>query len=140
MVHAQHLAIRVSNLELSTRFYLETFKAKKVLNHYCNSKHFTELLFGIKDTEYLIGFIELADGFGLELIQFVPDANPTIGVPQPQASFMHFAVAVDDVEATLSRAVAAGGDPDGNVIELNDTTWPRILASATELHPEAALQ
>ncbi|KAK2684763.1 hypothetical protein QWA68_016293 [Fusarium oxysporum] len=160
MVHAQHLAIRVSDIERSTRFYVETFNAKKVLNHYCNSRQFTEILFGVKDTEYLIGFVELADGFGLELLQFVPDAHPTIGVPQVQASFMHFAVAVDNVEATLSRALAAGGesfgppagwapsdpakytylkDPDGNIIELNDTTWDRILTSATELHPEAAL-
>jgi hypothetical protein len=30
-------------------------------------------------------------------------------------------------------------DPDGNVIELNDATWPRIIGSALELHPEARL-
>lgn len=72
---------------------------------------------------------------------------------------MHFAVAVDGVEKTLARAVAGGEsfappggwapsdparyaylkDPDGNVIELNDTTWARILTSAAELHPGAAL-
>ncbi|KAH7087748.1 Glyoxalase/Bleomycin resistance protein/Dihydroxybiphenyl dioxygenase [Paraphoma chrysanthemicola] len=160
MAHAQHLAIRVSDIERSTRFYIETFKAKRALNHYLNDKNFTELLFNLKDTEYLIGFVELPDGFGLELFQFVPDAHSTIGVPQAQASFMHFAVAVDDVEATLARAIAAGGesfappagwapsdpakytylkDPDGNIIELNDTTWGRILTSAIELHPEAVL-
>ncbi|GIZ36579.1 hypothetical protein CKM354_000004900 [Cercospora kikuchii] len=157
---AQHLAIRVSDIERSTRFYVETFKAKRVLNHYLNDKQFTQLLFNLEDTEYLIGYIELPDGFGLELFQFMPDAYPTIGVPQAQASFMHFAIAVDDVAATLARAVAAGGksfappagwapsdpakyaylrDPDGNIIELNDTTWSRILTSAIELHPEAAL-
>lgn len=158
--HAQHLAIRVSNIERSTRFYTETLNAKQVLNTYANNKHFTELIFGLKETEYLIAFLELPDGFGLELVQFVPDAHPTIGVPQPRASFMHFAVAVDDVGESLARAVAAGGeglgppggwapgdparyaylkDPDGNIIELNDTTWGRILTSAVELHPEAAL-
>jgi catechol 2,3-dioxygenase-like lactoylglutathione lyase family enzyme len=108
----------------------------------------------------VIGFVELPDGFGLELFLFIPEAHPNIGVPPAQASFMHFAVAVDDVEATRARAIAAGGegltptagwapgdpgrytylkDPDGNIIELNDTTWGRILTSAIELHPEAAL-
>lgn len=160
MAHAQHLAVRVSDIERSTRFYVETFGGEVVLRPYVNDRQFTEIIFGVPDTEYAIAFIELPDGFGIELFQFVPDRNPTIGVPQPQASFMHFAVAVDDVGAALARAVAAGGasfgdpagwapsdpakyayvkDPDGNVIELNDTTFRRILTSATELHPEAAL-
>jgi glyoxylase I family protein len=160
MTRAQHLAVRVSDIERSTRFYVETFGGKRVLHPYVNDRHFTEIIFGVKDTEYVISFVEFPDGFGIELFQFVPDAHKTIGVPQPQASFMHFAVSVDDVEATLARAVAAGGesfgdpagwapgdpakyaylkDPDGNIIELNDATWERILTSAIELHPEAAM-
>ncbi|KAH8748267.1 Glyoxalase/Bleomycin resistance protein/Dihydroxybiphenyl dioxygenase [Diaporthe sp. PMI_573] len=160
MARVQHMAIRVSDVERSTAFYVQTFKGKQSLNPYVNDKNFTELLFGLKNTVFRIGFVELPDGFGLELFQFIPDANPTIGVPQAQASFMHFAIKVDDIDATLARAVAAGGkalsppapwapsdpakyvyleDPDGNVLELNDGTWGRILTSAIELHPEAAL-
>ncbi|MFG2126616.1 VOC family protein [Streptomyces sp. NPDC048751] len=158
MASVQHLAVRVSDIERSTRFYVETFGGKEVLHPYHTGKQMTEIIFGLKDTDYRIGFIELPDGFGLELFQFLPDRNPTIGVPQPEASFMHFAIAVDDVAATLARAVANGGesfgdpagwapgdpakyayvkDPDGNILEVNDTTWERILHSAIELYPEA---
>lgn len=160
MARVQHLAVRVSDMERSTKFYVETFGGKEVLRPYHTGKEMTEIIMGLKDTDYRIGFIELPDGFGIELFQFIPDRNPVIGVPQPQASFMHFAIAVDDVAATLARGVALGGesfgdpngwapgdpgkyaylkDPDGNILELNDTTWERILTSAIELYPEAKL-
>ncbi|MFZ8758885.1 VOC family protein [Microbacterium sp. HMH0099] len=160
MTRVQHIAIRVSDLEHSIDFFTKALGGKQVLRPYNNGVQMTEIIMGVENTDYRIGFVELPDGFGLELFQFVPDRNPTIGVPQPQASFMHFAIHVDDVAATLERVVANGGksfgdpngwapsdpgqyayftDPDGNIFELNDTTWERILSSATELYPEAKL-
>lgn len=159
MATVQHLMIRVSDIERSTRFYVEGLDGVVVVNTYLNDKAFTELVMGARDTEYLINFIELPDGFGIELAQFLPDVHQPIGRPQYESGFMHFALHVDDVEAALARAEAAGGervadpgpwasdpakyayikDPDGNIIEFNDTTWERILGAAVELHPEAAL-
>ncbi|KAL6702430.1 hypothetical protein ACN47E_001859 [Coniothyrium glycines] len=159
MVKAQHLAIRVSDIERSTQFYLKTFNAKLAAKTYTSPKELAEAFFGVKNTEYKIALIELADGFGLELFQFVPDVHPTIGVPQETGGYMHFAIAVDDVEATVERGVASGGtggaiagfapndptkftylrDPDGNYIELNDTTWDKLMGAIVTLFPEAAL-
>lgn len=158
MATAQHLAVRVSDIARSTKFYVEALGGKEVLRPYSNNPQLTENFFGVKDTEYVIAYIELPDGFGIELFQFIPEPNSTIGVPQTQASFMHFALHVDNMDEALARAEAAGGqrfhdpgtwssdparfvylkDPDGNIIEFNETTWGGILTAAVELHPEAA--
>jgi catechol 2,3-dioxygenase-like lactoylglutathione lyase family enzyme len=156
--HAQHLTIRVSDAERSVAFY-EALGAKKALRPYVTDKEFTKLLFNLDDTEYIMQYLELPDGFGLELIQFIPAPNHTYSRPQPQSGFMHFAIQVDDFAATIARLEAAGfeppahvgkfgslsasftylSDPDGHAIELNDAPWEQIVVATEELHPEAAL-
>ena len=75
-----------------------------------------------------------------------------------QTSRVLVELCVDDLEGALTRGRAAGGssahdpgqwsphdparyvyllDPDGNVVELNDSSWERILTSAVDLFPEA---
>jgi catechol 2,3-dioxygenase-like lactoylglutathione lyase family enzyme len=155
---AQHLTIRVSDAERSVAFY-QALGAKKALRPYVTDKQFTEYLFNLTDTEYIMQYLELPDGFGLELIQFIPSPNDTFSRPQPESGFMHFAIQVDDYADTVARLEAAGfeppanaghfgslsatftyvRDPDGHAIELNDATWEEIVEATAELHPEAAL-
>lgn len=155
---AQHLTLRVSNVERSVAFY-EAIGAKKALRPYLTDKEFTKTLFGLDDTEYIMQYLELPDGFGLELIEFRPSPNDTFGRPQSESGFMHFAIQVDNYAATIERVVAAGFkppayagpfgsldatftyllDPDGHAIEINDAPWEDIVRVTVELHPDAAL-
>ncbi|MFJ4175331.1 VOC family protein [Microbacterium sp. NPDC089696] len=155
---AQHLTIRVSDSERSVAFY-EALGARKALRRYVTDKDFTKRLFGLEETEYTMQYLELPDGFGLELIQFLPSPNQTFSRPQQESGFMHFAVYVDDFAATIARLESAGfeppahvgafgsltasftylSDPDGHAIELNDAPWSDIVVATQELHPEAAL-
>ncbi|MEU1276148.1 VOC family protein [Streptomyces sp. NPDC005799] len=155
MPRAQHLAIRVSDIKRSTEFYVTGLGGSLI-----SAPRIVEGPISIfPGATYYATFVELSDGFGIELIQFLSPAHETVSRPQTERGFMHFAIDVDDVEAVLRRIEELGigsheglgafgdsptkyvyvRDPDGNTIEVNNTTWDDVMATAKDLLPEVSL-
>jgi catechol 2,3-dioxygenase-like lactoylglutathione lyase family enzyme len=78
------------------------------------------------------------DGLVLELLAYHPDRyDPARGRGMAEPGLTHISLAVDDVDATISRVEACGGavipetnigavmvrDPDGQLIELVGSAW-----------------
>jgi catechol 2,3-dioxygenase-like lactoylglutathione lyase family enzyme len=99
-----------------------------------------------------VGFAEGA----VELFEFVGPERPAWATEGRSARVPHFAIVVDDVEATLKRVREAGGtelwpeivawgdsknmyvaDPDGNVIEVKDASLEDVVATTLRLYPAA---
>ncbi len=100
---------------------------------------------------YWIVYIQIATGSFLELFPDPQDAPGTISARDPQASYKHVCLLVDDLPATLRQLAARGleisgtptqgldsnlqywlNDPDGNPIELMQImpTSPQAAADA----------
>jgi catechol 2,3-dioxygenase-like lactoylglutathione lyase family enzyme len=121
-----HVAFRVTSLQ-------------RALDFYCNKLGFREA-FRLEQQGQpspWIVYIQLAPGSFLELFPARQDAPGTIPAPDPQASYKHVCLLVDDLSATLRELAARGleitgspkqgldsnlqywiHDPDGNPIEL----------------------
>ncbi len=134
-----HVAFRISNLE-------------KSLDFYCNKLGFREA-FRLeqegKPSPWIV-YIQIAPGHFIELFPIA--ASETLASTNPESSYSHFCLLVDDLAATL-RDLAARGlevpgspiqgrdhnwqywikDPDGNAIELMQImpTSPQAAADAT---------
>jgi catechol 2,3-dioxygenase-like lactoylglutathione lyase family enzyme len=133
-----HVALRVADLERSTRFYDEVFGGRVVVELEL-APDFVESIFsappGSRGLNRVIDF----GGWAIELFELVPGA-PIPPTRQAEAGLMHYCVWVDDVPGMVKRVEAAGGqsrfpirpwkghhfvyveDPDGHVIELLDAT------------------
>lgn len=134
-----HVAFRISNLE-------------KSLDFYCNKLGFREA-FRLeqegKPSPWIV-YIQIAPGHFIELFPIA--ASETLASPDPQSSYNHFCLLVDDLAATLHSLAARGlevpgspiqgldsnwqywiKDPDGNAIELMQIvpTSPQAAADAT---------
>ena len=139
-----HVAVRVADLERSTRFYLDVFGGRGALDAAMPSE-MTEHPFGTPPGTVSRGRGIFFDEGVVEIFAFEPSA-PTSAVDQAAANQMHFCLYVEEVRATAARVAAAGGsvlfdpmewgectfvyvaDPDGNVIELLDVdhaSWVR---------------
>lgn len=96
---------------------------------------------------YRIGLLGFPDGSGVELFEFGDDPPRWLEPARPEQRLPHLGIQVDDVDAALDRAEAAGGsrlwrrpgrwgsvrviylhDPDGNVVELLDGPLTAIAA------------
>jgi catechol 2,3-dioxygenase-like lactoylglutathione lyase family enzyme len=80
---------------------------QRALDFYCNKLGF-RMVFGLEQEGQpspWIVYIQLAPGSFLELFPDRQDAPGTISAPDPQASYKHVCLLVDDLPATL-RALA----------------------------------
>lgn len=121
-----HIAFRVTNLQ-------------RALDFYCNKLGFSEAFRLEQEGQPSpwIVYIQIAPGAFIELFPDAPSAPGTIPGRDPQASYKHVCLLVDDMSATLSDLAVRGleiakapivgldhnlqywiDDPDGNPIEL----------------------
>ncbi len=135
-----HVAFRVTSLQ-------------RALDFYCNKLGFSEAFRLEREGEPSpwIVYIQIAPGSFVELFPDPQDAPGTIPARDPQASYKHVCLLVDDLPATLRELAARGleisgtptqgldsnlqywlNDPDGNPIELMQImpTSPQAAADA----------
>jgi glyoxylase I family protein len=152
-----HVGLRVSDIERSTRFYIEAFGGHRQTSPMLREGPGAEMIMGgVPGTRFLVCHIGFDDGT-IELFQFLAPVNATGGVPDAEAALMHFAFSVDDVPATLAKVEAAGGqrywpqvnertgfqvvyvtDPDGNVIEIVDIGINELIGRLIAENPANA--
>ena len=135
-----HVAFRVTSLQ-------------RALDFYCNKLGFSEAFRLEKEGQPSpwIVYIQIAPGSFIELFPDPQDVPATLPARDPQASYKHVCLLVDDLSATLHELAARGleisgslirgmdsnlqywiNDPDGNPIELMQImpTSPQAAADA----------
>ena len=152
-----HIAVRVSDLDRSIRFYREALGARPLTSPSLRKGPLIDEVFG-PGTEARLCVVALEIG-NLELWQFLQPETPIPPADQPRLGLMHVALTVDDVDATAARVVASGGrlrfpvktmgasgarfvyceDLDGNVFELLDTDVHGTVARIKAASPDARL-
>ena len=136
-----HVALRVEDLERSTRFYQEVFGGKVVIELELQPDFVTSIFGAPPGSTGLNRVIQFDQErpWAIEIFQLVP-GRPVEPTVQMEVGIMHYCVWVDDVPGTVERIKQAGGaarfpirpwegyhfvyaeDPDGHVIELLDAT------------------
>jgi catechol 2,3-dioxygenase-like lactoylglutathione lyase family enzyme len=147
-----HLAIRVDDVEKAADFYATAFGANRMMQSFVVEGDLGEMVaVGPKGTSMTILPIEFPDGGAMELFNFSEPAHPTKPIDAWQGTLMHFAIQVEDTDAALEQAEAAGGkriwpevlemgplrivyihDLDGNVIEIIDGTMADVITLTKE--------
>jgi catechol 2,3-dioxygenase-like lactoylglutathione lyase family enzyme len=153
-----HVAVRVSDIERATRFYVEALDGVVRTSPGVREGPFAETVMGgTPGARFRVNHIDLPAGT-VELFEFLEPVSATGGFRPAEAAQLHFALEVDDVAAALQKVEAAGGkrywpevvaigggghavyvtDPDGNVIELIDLSPDDLVAMLIENEPEMA--
>ena len=147
-----HVALRVSDLDRATRFYVEALGATAAFEMPIESDFARSILPAPPGTSGRAGFLTL-DAGALELFELAPtpDVPPA---SQTADAMMHICLLVDDVHAALKRVEELGGrrrfpprpfdrhhfvyceDPDGHIIELLDATIEQCVALQGEAIPD----
>lgn len=150
-----HVAFRVTDIEQSTRFFIEAFGATILTNPFVLEGDFAEAMMeGPPGVRWRMRHLGLDRGV-VELFEFlepVVAARPQHGTT---GTVLHAGFQVSDVDAVADRVVAAGGrliipvtqwgpwrltfiaDLDGNVIELADGSIRDLIYSTIEAFPNA---
>jgi catechol 2,3-dioxygenase-like lactoylglutathione lyase family enzyme len=150
-----HMAIRVTDMEVSTRFYMNVFGAKVLTNPFVIEGDFAEeMMEGPAGVKFKLRQLTFEAGV-LELFQFLEPALPENPAHATQSNLLHMGFQVDDVEHVAAKVKAEGGrllhevtpwgnyklvfiaDPDGNVIELADASIRELVRSTVVNFPEA---
>jgi catechol 2,3-dioxygenase-like lactoylglutathione lyase family enzyme len=149
-----HVALQVESLEAGAQFYIDSFDGRWLARPILiDTPSAADVMGGPPGTAFRsckIGF----DAGAVELFEFVGPNRPEWADDKP-GRVPHFAMIVDDVEATLERVRAAGGielwpeivawgdsknmyvaDPDGNVIEVKDASLEDVVATTYRMFPE----
>ena len=151
-----HVALRVSDIERSIRFYEEALDGRLVAAPIVREGPYIEEVFG---PGAVVKVCHVAfDANALELWQFLAPVVPIPPQDQLAVGIMHFAVTVDDAAEALARVEAAGGkarfpikpiggdspgrfvycdDPDGHVFELLSVDHPETVRIILERNPDA---
>jgi glyoxylase I family protein len=149
------VAVRVTDIERSTRFYVEAFGAEILTNPFVIDGEFAEMMMsGPEGVRFKLRQLRLTEGV-IELYQFLEPAHPARPVHASEAGILHMGFQCDDVAATAARVEQAGGrllmpviawgewsltfcaDPDGNVIEIADASIKDLIRATIETFPEA---
>lgn len=153
---AQHIAIRVADIERAARFYVDVFDGRYLTRPFTISGPELEPLFGghegLEVRVCLLGF----EKGSIELFEFLHPRVPLERPDQTRANLVHWCIQVDDVRAMLAKVEAAGGraehpvldwggadvvycrDLDGNVFELISTSMAGAAERSIAMFPEAA--
>jgi RimJ/RimL family protein N-acetyltransferase len=102
-----HVGITVSDLGRSLRFYRELL-GLTVLDAVHESDADLAALVGLEAADVSIADLATGDGRILELVRFHSPAGTALRQSNRDPGSAHLALAVDDLEATLRRLVAAG--------------------------------
>ena len=151
-----HGGLRVADADRACAFYCDALGGRQLTRPVVLEGRGAEQVIGVSGARLrvaLIGFGEAA----IELFEVMEPAVPDWARAPVQGTIPHVALQVDDVEATLARAEAAGGrrlwpevdrfgrahavylaDPDGNVVELLDGSVADIAAAFLKWFPDAA--
>jgi catechol 2,3-dioxygenase-like lactoylglutathione lyase family enzyme len=139
-----HVALRVEDLDRSTRFYEQVFGGRVVIELDL-APDFVESIFGAPPGSRGLNRVLDFGGWAIELFQLVP-GSPVAPTKQTEVGLMHFCAWVDDVPGTVELVRSAGGralfpirpwqghhfvyvaDVDGHVIELLDATVAQCAA------------
>jgi catechol 2,3-dioxygenase-like lactoylglutathione lyase family enzyme len=151
-IASHHVALRVSDLERATRFYMDAFGAGLGFEMAVDSDYARTVLPAPAGTSGLARLLTLPGGGALELFELAP--TPSVPAANQLAdAMMHICILVDDVPAVLARVEASGGrrrsspnqidrfqvafseDPDGHIIELIDATIEDCVATQGERTP-----
>lgn len=121
-----HMAVVVSDLEKSKRFYIGSFGFKEAYEKVIEGKEY-ETVTGIPDVRIKVAALKINENTNLELVEFIDEESA------PKPGFNHFALVVDDIDKynktlpnPISRPVKVPSgkvffyvkDPDGNMIEI----------------------
>jgi catechol 2,3-dioxygenase-like lactoylglutathione lyase family enzyme len=138
-----HVALRVEDIDRSTRFYEHAFGGRVVVDLELEPDFVHSIFGGQGGTKSLNRHIAFGD-WAIELFQLIP-GDPVQPTEQTKVGLMHFCARVDDVPATVERMKEVGGtpvfpirpwngyhwvyvaDPDGHVVELLDTTLEECI-------------
>jgi catechol 2,3-dioxygenase-like lactoylglutathione lyase family enzyme len=142
-----HVALRVADLDRAVRFYEEAFDATAEMRYDIDGDLAAMVSGGPPGTAMTAQSMTFDGGGAIELFQFRSPARATRPVDPWEETVLHFAIEVDDVDAALARAEAAGAtsmwpevldmggmkfvylrDPDHNVIELIDGPMEKLIA------------
>jgi glyoxylase I family protein len=139
-----HVSLRVSDLERSTRFYLDALDGELVMDVPLEPE-FVRSIFGappgVSGHNRFISFWDTS----IEIYQFTP-SEPIPPMDQTRAGITHFCLMVSDVIGSVERVERAGGrslfpvrpygdgkhfvyvaDPDGHVVELLDASLEECI-------------
>jgi catechol 2,3-dioxygenase-like lactoylglutathione lyase family enzyme len=145
-----HVALTVSNVEVSTRWYRDTLGftlLQSVYDIHVDASPLGKVaaaLFGQGLRRLKIAQLQAPGGMRIELFEFV-EPRPAIGPPNPMMGLLHLAVVTERFDDTVrkletsgarrivtnyanpDRRVAFYADPDGNVLEIDASPWPTAL-------------
>jgi catechol 2,3-dioxygenase-like lactoylglutathione lyase family enzyme len=150
-----HTAIRVSDIERATSFYVDAFGAEILTNPFILEGAFAEAMMGGPvGIRFKMRHLQCTGGV-IELFEFLEPVHPT----QPQhatvSTILHIGMRVSDVDAVAARVERAGGtliipvtqwgewkltfctDLDGNVLEIADGSIQELVRATAESFPEA---
>jgi glyoxylase I family protein len=154
-----HVAVRVSDIDRATRFYVEAFDGLVRTRPGLREGPFAEMVMGgTPGARFNVNHIDVPGAGTVELFEFLEPVEETGGVPPATAAQLHFALQVEDIAAALERVEAADGrrywpeiveiggghhaiyvtDPDGNVIELIDVSPDDLVAQLIAADPAVA--
>ena len=150
-----HIALRVSDIERATAFYVDVFSAERAVLPFATDGSLAEtIMAGPAGVSFVSCMLRVGSGY-MELFEFrnpthdMEPAHPTRG------NILHVCLRVDDVDATARAAEAHGGrrlwseierwgaahtmliaDPDGNVIELIDAPIDEVVRMTHAMFPD----
>jgi catechol 2,3-dioxygenase-like lactoylglutathione lyase family enzyme len=151
-----HGGLRVADADRACVFYRDALGGRQLTRPVVLEGRGAEQVIGVSGARLRVALIAFGEG-AIELFELMEPAVPDWGRAPVQGTIPHLALQVDDVEATLARAEAAGGrrlwpavdrfgrsraiylaDPDGNVVELLDGSVADIAAAFLKWFPDAA--
>jgi catechol 2,3-dioxygenase-like lactoylglutathione lyase family enzyme len=151
-----HSGLWVSDIDRAARFYVDAFEGRLMHKPVQQDPETSQAVMGTAPgVAFKFVYIAFENG-AVELFEFVGEGAPEWAPGPVPGRVPHFAMDCDDVERTVERVVAAGGDhlwdevadwggskvtfvadPDGNAIELLSAPVERIAEMTVEMFPES---
>jgi catechol 2,3-dioxygenase-like lactoylglutathione lyase family enzyme len=153
-----HTALRVSDIDRSSRFYVEALGGRLQTSKMIYDGPDAEVIMGgTPNARFKVCLIGFDEGT-VELFEFLEPVHPVAPPPPAEGAIIHTCFTVDNVPTALERVEAAGGkrywpevrdmpgdfqvvyvtDPDGHVLELIDIDARELVKRLIEADPNNA--